>query len=153
MKANKKKVIVTLCKVFPVSHTRAGEPTGFEGKLKAGEKIHTIRYNGKNVWEERYHGIKSGRKYLSVREWIGRPYNSEQREFARYEKIGLQHITMAYCTDDPVPQAWVDGKKVPVEQIAKNDGLSVADFVEWFFGSSKSNVFEGVVIHFTDFRY
>jgi hypothetical protein len=88
-----------------------------------------------------------------LREWTGRPYNSEQRELARCEKIGLQHITMTYGTDDPVPQAWVDGKKVPVEQIAKNDGLSVADFVEWFFGSSKSNVFEGVVIHFTDFRY
>ena len=28
----KKKVIVTLCKVFPVAHFRAGEPTEFEKK-------------------------------------------------------------------------------------------------------------------------
>lgn len=153
MKADKKKVILTLCKVFPVAHSRAGEPTEFEKKLKTGEKKHTIRYNAKNVWAQRYKGIASGAKYLSLREWTGRPYNSEQRELARCEKIGLQHITMTYGTDDSVPQAWVDGKKVPVEQIAKNDGLSVADFVEWFFGSSKSNVFEGEVIHFTDFRY
>ena len=65
METNKKKVIVTLCRVFPVSHSRAGALTGFEGKIKAGEKKHTIRYNAKNVWEQRYKGIASGAKYLS----------------------------------------------------------------------------------------
>lgn len=153
MEKTKKKVILTLCKVFPVTHSRAGEPTGFEGKLKSGEKKHTIRYNAKDVWHERYRGISSGRKFLSVREWTGRPYNSEQREFAQYDKIGLQKVTMTYGADDPVPQIWIDDKLIPVEEVAKNDGLSVEDFVEWFFGKSKSNVFEGVVIHFTDFRY
>lgn len=153
MNQNKKKVILILCKVFPVNHSRAGEPTGFEDKLKSGEKKHTIRFNAKDVWDERYKGVSSGKKYLSVREWTGRPYNSEQRELARYDRIGLQHITMTYGADDAVPQAWVDDKKVPVELLAQNDGLSVQDFVEWFFGSSKSNVFEGVIIHFTDFRY
>lgn len=153
MNQNKKKVILILCKVFPVNHSRAGEPTGFEDKLKSGEKKHTIRFNAKDVRDERYKGVSSGKKYLSVREWTGRPYNSEQRELARYDRIGLQHITMTYGADDAVPQAWVDDKKVPVELLAQNDGLSVQDFVEWFFGSSKSNVFEGVIIHFTDFRY
>lgn len=153
MNQNKKKVILILCKVFPVNHSRAGEPTGFEDKLKSGEKKHTIRFNAKDVWDERYKGVSSGKKYLSVREWTGRPHNSEQRELARYDRIGLQHITMTYGADDAVPQAWVDDKKVPVELLAQNDGLSVQDFVEWFFGSSKSNVFEGVIIHFTDFRY
>lgn len=43
----KKKVILTLCRIFPVTHSKAGEPTGFEGKLKDGKKIHTIRYNAK----------------------------------------------------------------------------------------------------------
>lgn len=110
-------------------------------------------FNAKDVWAERYQDITSGKKYLSVREWTGRPYNSEQRELARYDRIGLQHITMTYGADDAVPQAWVDDKKVPVEFLAQNDGLSVQDFVEWFFGNAKSNVFEGVIIHFTDFRY
>ncbi|MGG6494660.1 UNVERIFIED_CONTAM: hypothetical protein NY603_17120, partial [Bacteroidetes bacterium 56_B9] len=105
------------------------------------------------VWDKRYKDIASGKKYLSVREWTGRPYNSEQREFARYEKIGLQHITMTYGSDDTIPKVWVDNKKVSINEVAKNDGLSVEDFVEWFFGNNKENVFEGVVIHFTDFRY
>lgn len=63
----KKKVIVTLCKKFPATHPKAGVPTGFESKLKNGTKIHTIRHNAKGVWDERYKGISSGRKYLSVR--------------------------------------------------------------------------------------
>ena len=147
----KKKVIVTLCKKFPATHQKAGVPTEFESKLKSGTKIHTIRHNAKGVWDERYKGIASGRKYLSVREWTGRPYNSEQREFARFEEIGLQHITMTYGSSDAVPQIWIDDKKVPIEVVAKNDGLSVEDFISWFF--AKDNVFEGVVIHFTGFRY
>lgn len=69
------------------------------------------------------------------------------------DKIGLQHITMTYGVDDAVPQIWIDGKQIPIEIVAKNDGLTVEQFVEWFFGESKSNVFEGVVLHFTSFRY
>lgn len=149
----KKKVILTLCKIFPVTHSKAGEPTGFEGKLKSGDKIHTIRYNAKEVWDERYKGISSGKKYLSVREWTGRPYNSEQRELSRFDKIGLQHITMTYNSEDSFPQVWVDGKQVSIQEVAKHDGLTVEEFVEWFFGNNKENTFEGVVIHFTDFRY
>lgn len=101
-------------------------------------------------------GIKilfSGKKYLSIREWTGRPYNSEQKEIAQLPKIGLQHVTMTYSSEDAYPEIWIDNKKVSIHEVAKNDGLSVEDFVEWFFGNNKENVFEGVVIHFTDFRY
>lgn len=93
-------MIVTLCKKFPATHPKAGVPTEFESKLKSGTKIHTIRHNAKGVWDERYKGISSGRKYLSVREWTGRPYNSEQREFARFEEIGLQHFGTGHTIQD-----------------------------------------------------
>jgi hypothetical protein len=149
----KKKVILTLGKSFPVKHSKAAQPTGFENKLKLGEKIHTIRYNTNNVWTDRYNGIKSGKKYLSVREWTGRPYNSVQRVLFRFDNIGLQHIEMVYNTDDAYPHIWVDGKEASIEEVAKNDGLAVSDFVEWFFGKNKENTFEGVIIHFTKFRY
>lgn len=49
-KSEKKKVVVTLCRVFPVTHSLAGKPTEFEGKLKEHKKIHTIRYNKNGVW-------------------------------------------------------------------------------------------------------
>ena len=154
-KEQKRKVIITFSKAFPPGHSKVGQPTGFESKLKAGTKIHTIRADAKGWWDKCAEAINSGRKYLSLREWVGRPYNSEQRILGERDKIGLQTITMSYSSEDELPQAWVDGKKVPVEQLAKNDGLAVEDFVEWFFSTPlyKSNTFEGKIIHLTDFRY
>lgn len=149
----KKKVIVTLCRVFPKGHRKAGEATDFEAKVKDGRKIHTIRYNGNDVWAKRYKDIKEGRKYLSLRQWTGRPYNSEQREIAKVEKIWMQKVTMTYSSEDSLPQVWIDGKPQDIETVSKNDGMTVEEFVEWFFGNSKENIFEGVVIQFTDFKY
>lgn len=150
----RKKVILTLSKAFMSGHKRCGDSTLFAVKLFAGQKIHTIRKDAKAIWEQRVADINAGKKMLCVREWTGRPYNSEQNEIKNFVEVGLQHITMTYGTDDAVPQAWVDDKPVPVEQLAKNDGLTTEDFVDWFFGgNNKENVFEGVIIHFTDFRY
>lgn len=146
-------MIVSLCRVFPKGHRKAGEATDFEDKVKDGRKIHTIRYNGNDVWAKRYKDIMEGRKYLSLRQWTGRPYNSEQREIAKLEKIGLQKVTMTYSSGDSLPQVWIDGKPQDIEAVAKNDGMTVEEFVEWFFGNSKENIFEGVVIQFTDFKY
>lgn len=146
-------MIVSLCRVFPKGHRKAGEATDFEDKVKYGRKIHTIRYNGNDVWAKRFKDISEGRKYLSLRQWTGRPYNSEQREIAKVEKIGLQKVTMTYNSGDSIPQVWIDGKAQDIETVAKNDGMTVEEFVDWFFGSRKENYFEGVVIQFTDFKY
>lgn len=147
----KKMVMLTLAKTFPVKHSQVGKPTKFEANILRGKKIHTVRGNRSELWDKRAQEIASGRKYLSVREWTGRPYNSEQRVLAEYHKIGLQHITIANSSSDAEPQCWVDDKKVPIYEIAQNDGLAVDDFVEWFL--TGTNVFQGVIIHFTDFRY
>lgn len=153
MKTEKRKAILMLCPNFPNGHRRAGEPTEFEASLAAGKKIHTVRGNLGGSWEKRCQGVMQGKKYLTVREWTGRPYNSEQRELARFDKIGCQKIVMTYTAEDAVPQCWVDGHRVSVEEIAAHDGLSTEDFVSWFFGNNPENYFEGVVIQFTDFRY
>lgn len=154
-KEQKRKVIITFSKAFPPGHSKVGQPTGFESKLKAGTKIHTIRADAKGVWVNRHEAINSGRMYLSLREWTGRPYNSEQRILGERDRIGLQSIKMTYSSEDELPRAWVDGREVPVKLLAQNDGLSVEDFVEWFFSTPlyKGNVFEGKIIHLTDFRY
>lgn len=150
----RKKVILTLCRVFPATHSKRGINTLFEVKLFAGRKIHTIRADEKEQWEKKIADINEGKKILCVREWTGRPYNSEQADIKQFVQVGLQDITITYGVDDETPQAWVDGKPVPVELLAKNDGLELSDFIEWFFGSvHKGNVFKGKIIHFTDFRY
>ena len=152
MKKSIKKAPITLSKVFPASHSKAGSPTGFRDQVLNHSKIHTIRSNYE-WWKEKAEKIKKGEMYLSLREWTGKPYNSPQEEWTKLSNIGLQRVTMTYSSEDELPQVWIGGVNVPIQEVAKNDGLDVSDFVEWFFGSSKENVFEGVVIHFTNFRY
>ena len=149
----KRKAILSLCKTFPTGHRTVGEPTLLDKNLTDGVKIHTVRGNAGNTWGKRCQDVMQGRKYLSVRQWTGRPYNSKQEEIARFDKIGLQKITMTYSSEDAVSRCWVDGHRVPVEMVAANDGLTTEDFVNWFFGRNPENIFEGVVIQFTDFRY
>ena len=150
----RKKVILTLSREFPKTHSKANHSTLFAINLMTGRKLHTIRDDDKGLWEQRIKDVNEGYKVLCVREWMGAPYNSEQRDVKQYVKVGLQRLTMTYGVDDDVPQAWVDGKEVSVETLAANDGLRVPDFVEWFFGkTNKTNQFEGVILHFTDFRY
>lgn len=152
MEKKVKKAIVTLSKVYPATHSHKGKPTGLRGKLESGEKIHTIRSNY-DWWDKKMEAINDGRMYLSIREWSGKPYASHQNEICQIHKIGLQKVVMTYDSNDDVPQVWIDGKYIPIQEVCKNDGLDLNDFVEWFFAKSKTNIFEGVCIQFTKFRY
>ena len=148
---DKKKVVVMLSTTFPVGHSKAGEPTEFAQSILDGTKIHTIRADKKWLWKKRTDDVNAGKKYVSVREWTGRPYNSEHKKIAAFDHVGLQTITITNSSTGA--QCWIDEKEVPIYEVAKNDGCSVDDFLEFMFLGSKSNIFEGVVIHFTDFRY
>lgn len=150
-----KKAILSLCRTFPVTHKRVGEVTDFEGKIEREEKIHTIRHDAKGMWEKRFVKIRAGLMYLDMREWADRPYNSEQRNLfqrTREDGIGLQKIEMEYSEETKCIIVQVDGKGVDPAIVAKNDGLSLEDFIEWFF-HGKSCSFSGKIIHFTKFRY
>lgn len=70
----------------------------------------------------------------------------------KVEKIGIQQVRMTWDSDIEQPTVFIDGKQIlNVEQLAANDGMTLDDFVSWFFKTS--DTFEGVIIHFTDFRY
>lgn len=171
----KKKIILTLSKRFPLSHSEKGKPTYFKEKLNnticdvestisdidsmevRERKIHTIRANFAR-WKHNLDKISGGGFYLSVRQWSARPYNSPQEEvFQLHDSgIGCQRITMSYDPDTKEVKAVIDGKYTAnVEQIAANDGLQVSEFLEWFFGKNptEKKLFSGVIIHFTPFRY
>ena len=97
-------------------------------------------------------GVQRGACQLSIRRWIGRPYHTPQLEVKRLKKIGIQQVQMTWDSDIEQPTVFIDGKRIlNVEQLAANDGMTLDDFVSWFFKTS--NTFEGVIIHFTDFRY
>lgn len=104
---------LTLSRVFPSTHCRAGEPTYFLEKMHNAltgqdfclhitgmdnsygcttlwcktireKKLHTIRANY-DFWARRFEKIQAGDAVLSIREWVGKPYGkgSMQREIIR----------------------------------------------------------------------
>lgn len=148
-----KKVVVMLSTTFPVGHKREKQPTGFRESLLAGKKIHTIRTDEKGLWKKRCNEINAGKKYISIREWTGRPYNSEQRIIKEIHKVSLQKITIILQGEKHDPKCFVDGNQIPIEKIAANDGLSKDDFISFMFYGIKGEIFDGVILQFTDFKY
>ena len=68
----KKKIIITLSRVFPTTHSRKGQPTDFKEKLASGRKLHTIRGNY-DQWNAIAEKMQRGGYCLSIRQWSGRP--------------------------------------------------------------------------------
>lgn len=140
--------VITLSKVFPKTHKRKGEPTFFEEKFRK-QKLHTIRANY-DLWKERFEEIQKGNAVLSVRQWTGAPYRSQQREIAcltDIDGIGLQELKMI----DLFRPCKIGGNMVELPVLSENDGLSFSDWYEWFKGYSLSSSL--AIIHFTKFRY
>lgn len=147
-----KTYVLTLSKSFPRTHARAGEPTEFREKFLKEEKIHTIRANYE-LWSKRIAEVRAGRAVLSVRQWTGKPYASRQEEIARLtaeNSVGIQNLCfpnrLTALVDYPERKLSVDFKL-----LAKNDGLSRADWCDWFRHYDLSKPL--AIIHFTNFRY
>jgi hypothetical protein len=113
--------------------------------------LHTIRLNY-DLWKHKADQINAGDMVLSVRQWEAQPYKSQQVEVARLTQLHVQRFEAVYGATDTIPRVWVDGCEViDVEQVAKNDGLELGDWVDFFF--KRTNHVEGVVLQFTDFMY
>ena len=83
--------------------------------------------------------------------WLNQPYKSPQQEMHRITKAGLQTIEMDYRSGRLSVR--IDGRKyTELETLAGNDGLSLEDFVGWFFPDGRTH-YKGAIIHFTDFIY
>ena len=154
---NMKTYVLTLSKVFPKTHARAGEPTEFREKFLKKEKIHTIRANYE-LWRKRIKEIQAGRAVLSVRQWTGKPYASPQKEIAKLtaeDGVGLQKLEILpnKCAFNilNVESRGILCKTLKADILARNDGLSLDDWREWFKGYDLSKPM--AIIHFTKFRY
>ena len=149
-----KTYVLTLSHSFPANHEMHGKPTYFREKFLGTpgmlRKLHTIRANY-TLWAKRFEKIAAGDACLSVREWMGAPYRSKQREIARLTKddgVGLQKLTF-FSGRIIYPTV---GKYQPsVKEIANNDGLHADDWVYWFKNYDLSKPL--AIIHFTKFRY
>lgn len=145
-----KTYILTVSRIFPVTHKRKGEETGFPQKILGLSKIHTIRANYE-LWKNRIDEVNAGKAVLSLRYWSGKPYNSKQIEFLQLKqgKCGVQKLKLNEFVD-----LFIDDKQFNfsiVPKLSEHDGLSLNDFMKWFdkYDFSKPMA----IIHFTKFRY
>lgn len=172
-----KTYVITISERFPKNHERAGSETYFVNKIIAairtnssnysitypndldfniiGNKLHTCRSNYE-LWNKRIDEVLAGKAILSLRYWSGNPYKSKQVEFARLDRnsgIGLQKLLFIDSTDFSmvVSNPMFGFLHVRLDDVAKNDGLTPADFKEWFKGYDLSKPM--AIIHFTSFRY
>lgn len=137
-------VVLIVAKTFLKYHGKSGEPTDFGNKIQSGEKIHTIRSNFKE-WEKKIRKIQEGDATLSVRQWLGVPYRSAQVKLFEFDDVSIQKLE------------FIDGKfivdgerEVKIGELAKNDGLTVQDFKDWFKVFPTTPM---AVIHWTKFKY
>lgn len=126
-----------------------GKPTLFKEKILSGTKIHSIREDKKRRWKvgmliHMAYGIRT--KFYEC--------------FCNKHRCKLiQEIRIKY--NGKYPTVYIDGFLFAEETetlwyalddmmiLAKNDGFdSVEDFFKWF-----NKDFEGVIIHWTSFRY
>ena len=143
-----KTYVLMIARTFPVTHSRAGDLTQFEFKIAEGYKKHTLRANYK-LWQYRINEVNKGNACLSVRQWLGKPYNSRQLEIFNFtgSQVGIQKIewdtALGWFIDDFDSDLYT-------KDLAENDGLTLPDFKEWFKKYPKEPM---AIIHFTDFRY
>lgn len=146
-----KTYVLTLAKVFPKGHPKAGQPTGFKEKFLKGEKIHTIRLNP-DLWRKRIIDIQNGDAKLSIRQWSGKPYRSKQEiiKDIYYDlngNIGYEVMDFSAFKTRPAKYGFLK----PI--IAGNDGLFLEDWQYWFTKELSADRKFGIIIHFTNFRY
>lgn len=165
-----KTYVLTVSRYFPTNHKRKGEHTFFIEKINEtlipvtqcpilSPKIHTIRSNYE-LWAKRIKEVQEGKAILSIRYWSGKPYNSKQVEICQLDKntgCGVQKLEFMFGKfNDPSVATTIfekfDGNRLlSDEQLAKNDGLALEDFKEWFKKYDLSK--KMAIIHFTSFRY
>ena len=175
-----KTYVIMLSQTFPANHPRRGEETKFKQKIinaifvnqgwnkiaaypELGDKLHTIRVNY-DLWKKRIDEVQRGDACLSLRQWEGKPYRSKQIEFARLTNqdcVGIQMLTFGRAYN-PNTDGWdgeYDLRLGTVDDdcfaspwtLAKNDGLNVVDWADWFKDYNLSKPL--AIIHFTKFRY
>lgn len=127
--------------------------TQFEQAILEGRKIHTLRADPKRRW-------KAG---MSIQHWMGSPRNTRASrkpyQFATGVCSGTQEVKI-HCHHgqwiDTI-QIEVDGRfldSLEIKTFIYSDGLEEDEFFN-FFGDRKQkhSIWEGRIIHFTDYRY
>lgn len=145
--------VLILAKNFPQSHPRNGEPTNFAQKLKVGKKHHTIRDNY-SYWESKISDVQNNKAILSIREWSGKPYNSKQIEITQLTSKDEVTVEKIYIKKNKAVVPYLKSYcEIPLNRLAKNDGLNLSDFKAWFNRIKIPADKPFAIIHFNANRY
>lgn len=167
--------VLTFSQSFPKGHIRQGDATFFMEKILCGLGItmKTLPVHLTNVVNDfqmllepddtKLTTIRSGNRWkagdmASLRVWSGTPYNSKQIGFAQVEVKNTWEFKIYRVWDD----LYVDvGKDIGlpfyrttkvIGIVARNDGLSIEDFISWFSIHPKKTgaEFSGQIISWHD---
>ena len=159
--------LITFSRHFQKSHPKAGQPTFFVEKIL--NSLGLTDLNQKPIDElndffiiagdGKHHTIRGGNRFkvgdkFSPRVWSAKPYASKQIVIGpdieikkiynvrvlvqSFGKLGLQAVIS------------IDGNDFQnIDLLAKNDGLSQADFLNWFT-TKKGETFVGQIICWSD---
>ncbi len=144
--AGKKQILLSVPAFYPIWHRRFGEETGFRESVTAGDKVHAIKRNIR-FWQEMVDKYRSG-KYRIVVCYMGDdPYHREYYPIVYTRHLDIQRACFG---DGGSNSLLVEGKDIPVETVARNEGMDVHDLLEWrkVLGTQ-----EFCIVHFTGFRY
>jgi hypothetical protein len=154
--------VITFSRQFPGYHPRKGEPTQFIQKIwkslggvpsaytlpfTEGDFKKSIVWGYQMVDGCKYHTIRSGHRWKvgdmfspvvwgnDINHKSGRsgPYQSKQIKIA--PDIEIKKVWDFEIKDSEDGILWLDGEAITidkVELIAKNDGLSLRDLLDWF---------------------
>jgi hypothetical protein len=149
-----KTYVITVMVKFPKKGITVPQTTGFKKKILSGEKKHTIRRNYE-FWKKRIDQINDGKAVLSIRQWKGLPYRSEQKEIKSFGKgqVGYQRATLTGGGADVAVMIGENEYKFlsdkAIKKLVKNDGITMEQFTSFF----KESVLDGIIIHFSKLRY
>ena len=165
---------LSISRTFPSTHPCAGRETCFREAITAAlnghkdkvfsddgrqigcfPKLHTIRDNY-SLWKKRIDEVNAGNAVLVLYEWEGKPYRSKTQELLRFNKdsgIGVQRLTFLHDRDGcyNFKFGYADHRDVDYYTLAKNDGLTETDWLDWMIDYDFSQPL--AIIHFTKFRY
>lgn len=165
-------------RTYPAYHPKKGQLTHFIDRIIYGikyhnsnyhptfhwgnDKIHTFRGNFP-LWKKRIDEVLAGNaeivlKYHSLGRYVK---GNKQIEFVRLDKdsgVGVQPVKLygddtanVWDSDNITRDEWPHIEFF--ETIAKNDGLDVQDFKDWFEKGDYDMSEEFACIQFTKFRY
>ena len=119
-----------------------------EDVVKAVKKLPDKAKEGIETVKEKIEEVKSGKSELVLKQWEGRPYHSTPKKLFIFDAKDDVEVSKLTKTADGFFVN--DTKKVEPEDLAKNDGLSLQDFEDWFKVFPTEPM---ALIHLTGFRY